>query len=451
MNITRENIGNVNAVIKILIEKPDYEKTVEETLKDYRQKSAIPGFRPGKAPMGLIRKRFGKAVLAEEINKMLSQNLTRYLMEEKLQVLGEPLPSAEHQKPVNWDTDENYEFAFDVALAPKVEVNVDENDKLDYYTIKVSDEMIDQQVEMIVSQMGESVEAEEVEEEALVKGDFVELDDQGQEKEEGIRAEGVMLSVKMIKDETIKKDFLGKKKEDVITFDPVKAYQDRHEVGHLLKISHEQADDLNSSFNFTIREITRFIKAELTEELFKKIYGEDTEVKTEEDLRNKLREEIAASLKQSSDRRFATDVRDMLVEKLNPELPEEFLKRWLKESNEEVTDEQIEKDFGSFMTDLRWQLIKDAVRKENDLKVEEDEAFDLAKKLAQAQYSQYGIYDAPEEQLESFAKMILEKPEEKERLYNKLFEDKSVEVIKEKITVENKEVTREEFEELAKQ
>ena len=449
MNITRENFGNVNAVIKVLIEKSDYEKTVEDTLKDYRQKSAVPGFRPGKAPMGLIRKRFGKAVLAEEINKMLSQNLTRYLVEEKMQVLGEPLSSIEHQKPIDWDADENFEFAFDVALAPKVDVTLDENDKVDYNTIKVSDEMIDQQVEMIVSQLGQSLDADEVKEDTLVRGDFAELDEQGQEKEDGIRANGILLSVDLIKDEEIKNQIIGKKKEDVIAFDPVKAYQDRHEVGHLLKISHEQADQLNSSFNFTVKEITRFEKAELNEELYKKIYGEDTEVKTEEDLRSKLREEIAVNLKQASDRRFATDIRDMLVDKLNPELPEEFLKRWLRESNPDVTDEQIDKDFSGFLSDLRWQLIKDAVRKENDIKVEEDEAFGLAKQLAHAQYSQYGIYDAPEEQLESFAKMIMEKPEEKERLYNRLYENKAIEIIKGKITVENKEVTREEFEALS--
>ncbi len=446
MNITRENIGNVNAVIKVLIEKPDYEKTVEETLKEYRQKSAVPGFRPGKAPIGLIRKRFGKALLVEEINKMLSQNLTRYLMDEKVRILGEPLSSTEHQKPIDWDKDENFEFAFDVALAPNVEVVLDENDKLEYLTIKVTDEMVDQQVEMIVSQLGQSIEIEEVVENALVRGNFVELDEQGLEKENGIRAESVLLSVDLIKDEEIKNQFIGKKKEESIVFNPVTAYQDRHEVGHLLKISHEQADDLDSSFKFLVKEITRYEKAELNEELYKKIYGEETDVKTEEDLRNRLKEEIAANLKHSSDRRFATDVRDKLVDKFNPELPEEFLKRWLKESNKEVTDEQIENDFDGFLKDLRWQLIKDALIKENDLKVEDAEAFGLAKNLAQAQYSQYGIYNAPDEQLESFAKMILEKPEEKERLYAKLLEDKTVEVVKDKISVENKEVSREEFE-----
>lgn len=450
MNITKENTGNVNAVIKVLIEKPDYEKTVEETLKDYRQKSSIPGFRPGKAPMGLIKKRFGKAVLADEINKLLSQNLTRYLVEEKVKVLGEPLPSIEHQNPIDWDTDENFEFAFDVALAPEIELSVDENDKVEYFTIKVTDDMVDEQVNMIKSQLGESVDTEEVEEESLVRGDFAELNDEGQEKEDGIRAEGVLLSGKLIKDEEIKNLFLGRKKEDTITFDPVKAYQDRHEVGHLLKISHEQADDLNSTFNFTIKEISKFEKAELNEELYKKIYGEETDVKTEEELRNKLREEIAGSLKQSSDRRFASDVRDMLINKYNPELPEEFLKRWLRETNKEMTEEQIDKDFDGFMKDLRWQLIKNAIIKENDLKVEEEEAFDLAKQLAQSQYYQYGIYNAPEDQLESFAKMILDKPEEKERLYGKIIEDKSVDVIKSKVTIDTKEVTREEFEETAR-
>jgi trigger factor len=450
MNITRENIDSVNAVVKVLIEKTDYEKTVEETLKEYRQKSSIPGFRPGKAPIGLIKKRFGTSVMVEEINKMLSQNLTRYLVDEKLRILGEPLSSTEQQKPIDWDNDENFEFAFDVALAPEIEVPLDEKDKLDYFTIKVADDMIDQQIEMIQSQMGQNVDSEAVKEKDLSRGDFVELDAEGNEKEEGVRAEGVLLSVDLIKDEEIKKQFMGKQKGEVLVFDPVKAYQDRHEVGHLLKISHEQADELNSEFKFTITEILEFKKAELNEELYKKIYGEDTEVKTEEDLKKKLKEEIALSLLQSSDRKFATDVRDILVEKIKPELPEAFLKRWLIESNRDVTEEQIDKDFDGFLKDLRWQLIKDVIIKDNELKVEEEEALGFAKQLAHAQYSQYGIYNAPEDQLESFAKMILEKPEEKERLYNKLLEDKVIDVVKEKITLQEKEVTREEFEEMAK-
>ncbi|MFW5822735.1 MAG: trigger factor [Tangfeifania sp.] len=450
MNITRENTDNVNAVLKITIEKPDYEPKVEEKLKEYRQKADMPGFRPGKAPLGLIKKRFGKSLLIEEVNTLLSQKLTSYLMEEKLQILGEPLANEEQQKPIDWDKDENFEFVFDIALAPEIEIPLDEKDKISYYKIKVSDEMVDEQVEMIRSQLGENKEVDEVKEKGLVRGDFVQLDEEGNEMEDGIRPEGVLLAIDLIKNKDIQKEFIGKKKGDTVVFDPVKAYEDVHEVQHMLNISHEQAHDLNSEFKFTINEPLVFEKAELNEELYKKIYGEDTDIKTEEDLRKRLEKELAANLVHSSEQRFAMDVRNTLIEKTNPELPEAFLKRWLRVANKDVTEEQIENDFDGFLKDLKWQLIKDNLIKENELKVEEEEAFDFAKQLAQAQYAQYGIPNVPEDQLESFAKMILEKQEEKERLYNKLLEDKVVAVVKDKVSLDEKEVTQEEFTELSK-
>ena len=450
MNITRENTDNVNAVLKITIEKPDYEPKVEEKLKEYRQKADMPGFRPGKAPLGLIKKRFGKSLLIEEVNTLLSQKLTSYLMEEKLQILGEPLANEEQQKPIDWDKDENFEFVFDIALAPEIDIPLDEKEKISYYKIKVSDEMIDEQVEMIKSQLGENKDVDEVKEKGLVRGDFVQLDEEGNEIEGGIRPEGVLLAIDLIKDKDIQQEFIGKKKGDTVVFDPVKAYEDVHEVQHMLNISHEQAHDLNSEFKFTINEPLEFEKAELNEELYKKIYGEDTDIKTEEDLRKRLEKELAANLVHSSEQRFAMDVRDTLIEKVNPELPEAFLKRWLRVANKDVTEEQIENDFNGFLKDLKWQLIKDNLIKENELKVEEEEAFDFAKQLAQAQYAQYGIPNVPEDQLESFAKMILEKQEEKERLYNKLLEDKVVAVVKDKVSLDEKEVTQEEFTELSK-
>ena len=450
MNITRENTDNVNAVLKITIEKPDYEPKVEEKLKEYRQKADMPGFRPGKAPLGLIKKRFGKSLLIEEVNTLLSQKLTSYLMEEKLQILGEPLANEEQQKPIDWDKDENFEFVFDIALAPEIDIPLDEKEKISYYKIKVSDEMIDEQVEMIKSQLGENKDVDEVKEKGLVRGDFVQLDEEGNEIEDGIRPEGVLLAIDLIKDKDIQQEFIGKKKGDTVVFDPVKAYEDVHEVQHMLNISHEQAHDLNSEFKFTINEPLEFEKAELNEELYKKIYGEDTDIKTEEDLRKRLEKELAANLVHSSEQRFAMDVRDTLIEKVNPELPEAFLKRWLRVANKDVTEEQIENDFDGFLKDLKWQLIKDNLIKENELKVEEEEAFDFAKQLAQAQYAQYGIPNVPEDQLESFAKMILEKQEEKERLYNKLLEDKVVAVVKDKVSLDEKEVTQEEFTELSK-
>ena len=445
MNITRENIDNVNAVIKVTIEKADYEKPVNDALKEYRQKASVPGFRPGKVPAGLIQKRFGKAILLDEVNKALSQNLSKYLVEEKLNILGEPLPNEEQQKTIDWDNDEAFEFAFDIALAPQVNISLDDSNKFDYYTIAVSEEMIDRQVEMAASQLGQNVPDETVVENSSVRGDFVQLNENGEALENGIQPKGVLLAVDMIKNEEIKAAFLGKQKGDVLTFDPVKAFEDRHEVGHMLNISHEAAHDLNGEFSFTVTDILRFEKAELNEELFKKLYGEETEIKTVEDFRNKVKEEIAANLVYSSDHKFAEDTRSSLIEKTNLELPEVFLKRWLIAANKNLTKEQIDNDFDWFIEDLKWQLIKDTIIRQNDLTVTPGETQEFAKQVARAQYRQYGIYDIPDEQLESFAKIILEKPEESERIYKKLFEDKIMAVVKEKASIEEKVVTEEEF------
>jgi trigger factor len=450
MNITRENSSNVNAAIKILIEKKDYEKQVEDTMKDYRKKASIPGFRPGKVPAGLIKKRFGKAILVDEVNKLLSQNLSQYLVDEKLRILGEPLPGENQQKNIDWNTDENFEFVFDIALAPEIDVNLSKETKINYYKIKVSDEMVDQQLERIETQMGQNIETGEVKEKGLVRGDFIQLSENGEVIENGIQPKGVMLPIDLIKDEETKKEFIGKKKGDELKFDPVKAYNNRHEVGHMLNISHEEAENLDSAFSFTITEILEFQKAELSEELYKKIYGEETDIKTEKDLRAKIKEEIAANLVYSSEHKFAHDTRDTLVEKIEMELPSEFLKRWLKETNKDLTDEQIENDFDGFLNDLKWQMIKDNIIKKNELKVEPEETTNFAKQLARAQYSQYGIYDVPDEQLENYAKMMLDKPEEKEKIYSKLIEDKVIGVVKEQVSVEEKEIDQKEFSESMK-
>ncbi|WP_347838889.1 trigger factor [uncultured Draconibacterium sp.] len=448
MNINLENIDKVNAVINLTIEKTDYEKQVADVLKDYRQKASIPGFRPGKVPAGLIKKRFGTAVLVEEVNKLISQNLTKYMIDEKLPILGEPLPNEEKQKPIDWEKDETFEFAFDVALAPEVNVSVDKRSKYNYYNIAVSDDMIQQQVDMAASQLGQNVPAEEAKDNSTVRGNFVQLDTEGSEVEEGIAPEGVLLAIDKIKDEEIKNAFVGCKKDDILVFDPVKAFENKHEVAHMLNIKPEEAETLESEFRYTVTEVLQFEKAELNEDLFKKLYGEDTEIKTIEDFKAKIKEDLAKNLEYSSEHKFSLDTRDALVEKTALELPEEFLKRWLTAVNKELTAEQIENEFPAFILDLKWQLIKDQIAKENELKVEAEEAEDFAKKMALAQYQQYGIYDVPEEQLESFAKMMLEKPEEKDRIFKKLLEDKVVAVVKDKVTLQEKEISQEEFNEL---
>jgi trigger factor len=450
MNITRENIDAVNAILKVDIEKADYEKTVADQLKEYRQKAAIPGFRPGKAPAGLINRKYRLPVLIEEVNKLLSKNLSEYLVGEKLNILGEPLPNEEQQKSINWETDENFEFAFDIAMSPEISFVLDNQTEIKYYKIAVSDKMIDEQVEMAQSQLGENLPIDDIKDNSSVRGNFIQLDETGAEMEAGIKPENVLIAIDMIKDEAIKNSFIGKKIDDVVVFDPAIAFENRHELKHMLKIKQEEADVLNSNFKFTITEILKFEKAELNEELFKKLYGEETEVKTTEDFRNRIKEEIEANLVYSSNHKFAIDAHDKLIEQNNVELPEAFLKRWLIAINKELTVEQIENEFDAFIDDLKWQLIKDVIIKENELNVSAEEVQAFAVQMARAQYNQYGIYDIPEEQLESFAKIILEKQEEAERIYKRLFEDKVIKVVKDKVSVTETEVSQEEFNEMMK-
>ena len=449
MSVTRENIDNVNARLTVKIEKADYEESVKAVLKDYRLKANIPGFRPGKVPAGIIQKRFGKAVLVEEVNKALSQDLTKYITEEKLPLLGEPLPNDELQKPIDWDT-EDFEFVFDIALAPEISINLTKKNKYKYHVIKVDDEMIDQQVEAITSNFGSNKAVDVVGEKSNVRGNFVQLSEDGNELEDGICPQGVLLAVDLIKEESVKTDFLGKKKEETIVFNPVKAFQNKHEVGHMLNIKHEEAETLESDFKFTITEILDFEKAEVNEDLFKKTYGDDTEITTIEAFREKIKEDIAKNLSHSSDHKFTLDARDTLVEKTEMVLPEAFLKRWLLEKNNELTEDQVEKDFGHFMTDLKWQLIKDSFIKENELNVTPEEALGLARQITFSQFNQYGMYNLPDEQLDQFANMMLEKPEEKERIYGKILEDKVIGIIKEKVTVTEVEVSKDEFNEMVK-
>ena len=449
MSVTRENIDNVNARLTVKIEKADYEESVKAVLKDYRLKANIPGFRPGKVPAGIIQKRFGKAVLVEEVNKALSQDLSKYITEEKLPLLGEPLPNDELQKSIDWDT-EDFEFVFDIALAPEVSINLTKKNKYKYHVIKVDDEMIDQQVEAITSNFGTNKPVDVVGEKSNVRGDFIQLSEDGQELEEGISPKGVLLAIDLLKEDSVKADFIGKKKEDVVVFNPIKAYQNNHEVGHMLNIKPEEAETLESDFKFTITEILEFEKAEVNEELFKKTYGDDTEITTVEAFREKIKDDIAKNLSHSSDHKFTLDARDTLVEKTEMVLPEAFLKRWLLEKNNELTEEQVEKDFEHFMTDLKWQLIKDSFIKENELNVTPEEALGLARQITFSQFNQYGMYNLPDEQLDQFANMMLEKPEEKERIYGKILEDKVIGIIKEKVSVTEVEVSKDEFNEMVK-
>jgi trigger factor len=333
-------------------------------------------------------------------------------------------------------------------MSPEINVTLDKRRKLPYYLIKVDDELIDKQVESYTNRFGTNVAAEEVGEKETVRGDFAELDADGNVVDGGITADDVLVSIDLIKNEDIKKQFIGAKVGDVIRFNPKVAFENDHEVGHMLNLDHDASHELNAEFNYTINVINTFVPAEVNEEMVTKIYGEDSEVKTVEDMRNKIAEELKDNLVYSSDYRFLVDAKEVLTNSAKIELPEAFLKRWLVATNENLTAEQIDTDFENFRTDLEWQLIKNKLGKENELKVEEAEIREMAREMALMQFRQYGMMDVPDEHLDQFANSILQNEEERRRMVEKKLEDKILEVIKEKVNIEEKEVSQEEFDKL---
>lgn len=439
MNITRKDVDAVNAVLTVQIAKADYAEKVEKTLKDYRRKANVPGFRPGMVPVGLVKKMYGKAVLAEEVNKTLSDGLFGYIRENNLQVLGEPLPNETEQKPVNFDTDEDFEFVFDVALAPEINISLDKKIKITEYEIAVDEKMVENQIQSYKSRFGRYEQEDVAEEKDVLRGDIQEVGGE-------IVAKDVVISAQHIKSATQKKLFIGAKKGDVVTFSPNKAYKGNEtEIAALLKIDKEKAKDLTSEFEYTINTITRYFEAELNQDLFDKVYGEKV-VTSEDEFRSKIEEEIKASLKINSDYKFALDTKQALLKKAEKvEFPEAFLKRWLLATNEKMTEEVIEKDFPKMLEELKWQVISDKLVKENEIKVEQSDLLEQAKKTTRSQFAQYGMMNIPDDILDSYANEMLKKQESVENLARQAMEDKLLEVVKNAISLQKESISMEDF------
>jgi trigger factor len=448
MKISKTSTDELNATVRLTVEKQDYEATVNEKLKEYKKKANMPGFRKGMVPIGLIKKMYGKAILVEQVNQILGHELSKYITDENLNILGEPLPNTEEPLNIDFDTDEEFQFAFDLGLAPEINLELNQIGEIPFYEIEVDEELIDRQIEGYTSRFGENIAAEEVGEKESMNGDFVELDETGNAKEGGITASNVFLSVGLIQDQDIKARFIGAKVGDVITFNPKTALANDHELSHMLKIKHEDVEGLNSEFSFTITKINTFIPAEINEELFKKVYGEEAEIKTLDEFREKIREELQANLKYSSEYKFLIDAKDRLVQMANPNLPEDFLKRWLEETNKKVTREQIDQEFEQFRKDLQWTLIKNKLIRENEIKVNEEDIKDMAAEMAMMQFRQYGMFNVPKEYLDNYANSILKNEEEKQRMIEKKAEEKVLNLVKEQAPAKPTKVTQKEFDDL---
>ena len=444
MNVTKNQIDDLNATIKIQLDKEDYATRVSDALKDYQKKAVIDGFRKGKTPFGIIKKMYGKAVLIEEINKLIGESLSNYIQENDLNILGEPLPSETEQKELNLD-EENFEFVYDIALSPVMNVKLSKREKVPYYIIKVDDEMIDKQIESICKSNGELVSVDTIEGSEYVKGELIELGEDGKPKEGGIHVEDASLSVEHMKDEEQVKIFVGKQVGNEVIFNPSKAYPNKTDYAALLQISKEEAEHVTSDFCFIISEIKRYVEAEVNQALFDKIYGEGN-VKSVEEFRARVKEDLAKQFRAHSEYRLTVDARDKMLKKNEDVvLPEAFLKRWMLATNKELTQEAVDKDFNSYRDEFKWQLIKGDMIKENNIKVEDEDMKAVGREVAAAQLQQYGLYGLSDEQLDGFAVRLLENEKQRASLYDRALENKIFSVIKEGVKLEEQEISMEDF------
>lgn len=447
MDITRENIDDLNAVLKVNIAKIDYADKVENVLKDYRKKANIKGFRPGMVPIGVIKKMYGNAVKIDEINKAVSENIRKYLIDEKLEILGDPLPKIDEHENINFETQEDFSFTFELGLAPSVNLGISNKDKVTSYNIAIDEKMKSDYVANYTRRFGEFKKADVSEEKDILKGKIEAFDNEENPKPEGPASDDSTLAIDIIKDEDIRKAFIGKNENDAINFDLKKAFPNDNEVAGLLKMKKEDVTDLVGNFRFTIREITRFHPAEVGTELFNRIYGEGV-INSEEEFMKKIEEEISSGLKRESEFKLMQDIKKLTNEKTDLSLPEDFLKRWLLKVNEKTTSEQVDKEFDTFRQDLKWQLIRNKVAKDYEVKITDEEMQKEAETVTRYQFQQYGLFYATDEQISNYAKETLKREDDAKRIADKILEDKVIGHLKEVVKIEDKSVTVEEFNKL---
>ena len=445
MNIKFESADKINGLMTISIEQADYQEAVDKKLKEYRKKAQVPGFRPGMVPMGLIKKQYGTAVKVDEVNRILGEKLYEYVRENKIQMLGEPLPNEEKQQPQDLTGDGPFEFVFDIAVAPEFKAELTNKDKVNFYNIKVDDKLIDEQVQMYASQAGEFVEAQEWSGNDTLKGDIRQLDKKGNTLEGGITVEGGMIMPSYVKGEDEKKKFEGCKPGDIITFNPKKAYPDNDaEVAALLKTDKEAVKDLDADFSFQITEIRHFQPAAVDAKLFEKVFGEG--VKDEADFRQRIADSLKGQLVLNSDFKFLRDVRAYVEKKVGDlQFPEALLKRVMLNNNKDKGEEFVEKNFKASIDELKWHLIKEQLVAATEIKVEDADLKAVAKDAIRAQFAQYGMTNIPEDVLDNYAEEQLKKRENVESFVERAIDVKLTQALKGIVKLTEKEVTLDEF------
>lgn len=444
MKVSFDCPDKINGLLTVTIEEDDFKNDVEKELKNYRKRANVPGFRPGMVPMGLIRRQYGNAVKMDVVNNKLSEEVNKYIQDNKINMLGMPLGS-EKQTPVDLEKDAPYTFMFDIAVAPEFDIELSDKDAIDYYDITVDDKLVDQQVDGFASRFGAYQKAEEYKEGDVLKGDLRELDAEGNTKEGGVEVEGATVMPQYLKDDDQKKLFEGAKAGDIITFNPYKAYAGGAEVATLLKVEREKKDDYQGDFSYQITEVQHFEKHAVDQELFDQVFGKD-EVKDEKSFREKIAEGVKQQLATDEDFRFLQDLRKYAEEKVGQlTYPDALLKRVLKENNKDKDDEFINKNYEASLKDLTWSLIKNKLAEKAEVKVNDDEVKNVAREIARAQFAQYGMQNVGEEYVNNYAEELLKQRDTVNQFAERAVDEKLVAAIKPVVKLNHKEISLEDF------
>lgn len=444
MKVSFDCPDKINGLLTVTIEEDDFKNDVEKELKNYRKRANVPGFRPGMVPMGLIRRQYGNAVKMDVVNNKLSEEVNKYIQDNKINMLGMPLGS-EKQTPVDLEKDAPYTFMFDIAVAPEFDIELSDKDAIDYYDITVDDKLVDQQVDGFASRFGAYQKAEEYKEGDVLKGDLRELDAEGNTKEGGVEVEGATVMPQYLKDDDQKKLFEGAKAGDIITFNPYKAYAGGAEVATLLKVERDKKDDHQGDFSYQITEVQHFEKHAVDQELFDQVFGKD-EVKDEKSFREKIAEGVKQQLATDEDFRFLQDLRKYAEEKVGQlTYPDALLKRVLKENNKDKDDEFINKNYEASLKDLTWSLIKNKLAEKAEVKVNDDDVKNVAREIARAQFAQYGMQNVGEEYVNNYAEELLKQRDTVNQFAERAVDEKLVAAIKPVVKLNHKDISLEDF------
>ena len=444
MKVLQQSVDKLNAILKVEIKSEDYRNKVKASLEKYRKSAKVPGFRPGKVPFGMIEKQYGKSVLAEELNKLANDSLYKYINEEKLEILGNPIPTADEKFKGDMENPGDFEFAYEIGFSPKFDIPISSRKSIEYFSVKVDDKLIASQIEDLRRRYGKMESTTEVGDKDMVMGLFRELDSSGEPKENGIENNST-ISMEFLKDKKAIKSILGMKVDDALVLDPKTVAKDEKDLASMLGVEEAALADLSNKFKFTVNDVKRMELAELNTDLYDKLFPNQN-VSSEDEMKAKVVSDLENMFKTDSDRLFTQTVYDFLMNKTKMALPEPFLKRWIKLSNEKpIDDETLNKEFDGYLKSMKWQLIQGKIFKENDIQISNEEVMEFTKSLLVSNYAQYGMPAPEDKELTETAMRLLKDKEQVNGIYDRITEKKLSDFFQANVPMKEKKLSYDDF------